>query len=369
MGVPMKPERHTAGLGRTPHEFVVSESLDIEGWDDFVSQHEVGHHVQSTAWARFQRLRGWTPVRIFARSGDSLIAVAQILTKRASVFGHVGYLDRAPLVDPGHLEVLPSMISAIQALVRERSVRILVSQPSSEDAASVMADGGFSRTDLIITLPATVRVDLTSDIDDVLAGMKSKTRYNVRKGLRSGLTVREGNRSDARLFHEMLDATAQRQHFESSSIEYVEGLCDALGTMFIAEDGTGPVSAVLLVAFGSVVVYKRGAWSGRAGKLHPNELLHWTAMQWAKERGYDKYDFDGIEPEIGCLVLEGRPIPPDAVRGVTRFKLGFGGDVVMLPSALIYIPNRFLRFGHDSVFRRLSGTKLSKRVVKWIQTR
>jgi lipid II:glycine glycyltransferase (peptidoglycan interpeptide bridge formation enzyme) len=302
------------------------------------------------------------------------VAVAQLLTKSVSVFGSFGYLDRAPLVDPRHPEALPMLIGAITNVARARSVRLLVSQPPSPTAAEAMAEAGFSPTDLLIALPATVRVDLSPDTDAILAGMKSKTRYNVRKGLRSDLTVREGDRSDAAVFQQMLEATARRQDFESNPIDYVEGLFEILGpeghcTMFIAEDESGPVSAILLVAFGGVVVYKRGAWSGRAGKLHPNELLHWTAMQWAKAGGYREYDFDGIEPDVARLVLAGQPIPPDAARSVTRFKLGFGGDVVLLPNTLVYVPNRVLRFGHDRIFRPLSRTRFAKRIVKWIQTR
>jgi peptidoglycan pentaglycine glycine transferase (the first glycine) len=370
----MSPGRDTPELQPTSVEISVSDSLDVEGWDDFVAQHENGHHVQVTAWARFQGLRGWRAIRIVARLGSSPVAVAQILTKGVRAFGRLGYLDRAPLVDPGHPEVLPLMVAAIETVARERAIRVLVSQPSSERVAAALVEAGSSSTDIVITLPATVRVDLTPEIDEILAKMKSKTRYNVRKGLRSGLAVREGDRTDVGFFHEMLEATAQRQDFESNTVDFIEGLLDTLGSeghcaMFIAEDEEGPISAILLVAFGGVVVYKRGAWSGRGGNLHPNELLHWKAMQWAKESGYRQYDFDGIEPEVGRLVLAGHAIPPVAALSVTRFRLGFGGDVVLYPSALSYIPNRLLRFGHNRIFRPLSGTKIAKRGVKWLQTR
>ncbi len=373
-GKSMKRKNNRAETAASPFVVSVSKSLEIEGWDDFVVRHPDGHHVQSTAWAQFQSGRGWFPERIVASLDGMPVGVAQIITRKATPFGHIAYLDRGPLVDPAHRDLLPVMLATIESVVRANRVRMLVTQPPSETVAGAMRAAGFQPTDFSTTLPATVVVDLTGDIDGVLSRMKSKTRYNIRKGLRSGVNVRQGDGSDAMLFHDMLRATAQRQDFESNSLRYVEGIFEALGsvgqcTMLVAEDDEGPISAILLVAFGNTVVYKRGAWSGRAGSLHPNEVLHWTAMQWAKQEGYDRYDFDGIEPELARLVLAGQPLPASASNTVTRFKLGFGGDVVMLASALAYIPNPLLRIGHDRVLQPLSRTKLTRRVVKRIQTR
>ena len=107
---------------------------------------------------------------------------------------------------------------------------------------------------------------------------------------------------DVAAFHAMLEATARRQGFETNSIDYFLNLFDALEpdgqcVLFLAESNGVAVSALLLIIFGDSVVYKRGAWSGRDGNLHPNEFLHWSAMLWAKERGCKRYDFDGIDPD------------------------------------------------------------------------
>ena len=79
----------------------------------------------------------------------------------------------------------------------------------------------------------------------------------------------------------------------------------------IASDEDGPVSVILIVGFGPSVVYKRGGWSGRAGSSRPNELLHWSAMLWAKEQGYRTYDLDGIDPAVARMVMNGEPIPAE----------------------------------------------------------
>jgi lipid II:glycine glycyltransferase (peptidoglycan interpeptide bridge formation enzyme) len=144
---------------------------------------------------------------------------------------------------------------------------------------------------------------------------------------------------------------------------------DPLGqcALFIAEADGVPVATILLVAFGGRVVYKRGGWSGSHGDWRPNESLHWAAMRWAKEQGFAEYDFDGIEPDVARAVAAG-VAGPEATH-VTRFKLGFGGDVVLLPESLAYIPNRILRLGYTTVFPRIRRWRFVKRAIKRLRSR
>ena len=88
----------------------------------------------------------------------------------------------------------------------------------------------------------------------------------------------------------------------------------------------------LLIGFGGTVVYKMEGWSGTSKDVHPNELLHWTGIDWARGRGYRYYDFDDISLRAARTVLAGEELPPTA-SSLTRFKLRFGGDVMVFPAA------------------------------------
>jgi lipid II:glycine glycyltransferase (peptidoglycan interpeptide bridge formation enzyme) len=114
-----------------------------------------------------------------------------------------------------------------------------------------------------------------------------------------------------------------------------------------------------VIAFGGVVSYKRGGWSGEEGHRHPNELMHWEAMRWAKREGYRCYDFEGIERRPG----DGR------LSSVSAFKMGFGGEIVALPSAYEQIHNRVLRHGYTWLAPRLSGSARARWVINTIRTR
>jgi lipid II:glycine glycyltransferase (peptidoglycan interpeptide bridge formation enzyme) len=129
--------------------------------------------------------------------------------------------------------------------------------------------------------------------------------------------------------------------------------------IFLAEYSGRPLSAALVIAFGDVVSYKRGGWSGEHGDLHPNELMHWAAMQWAKHEGYRCYDFEGIEWRPG----------DGGLSSVSTFKMGFGGQVVLLPSAYEHIDNPVLRRAYTWLAPRLSGSDRARWLINAIRTR
>jgi lipid II:glycine glycyltransferase (peptidoglycan interpeptide bridge formation enzyme) len=179
----------------------------------------------------------------------------------------------------------------------------------------------------------TVIVDLTRNEDDLLAAMKQKTRYNVRLAEKKGVTVRTANydnahafREDCETFWRLLDETAERDKFHAHDKGYYEKMLDVLsprkhggltvGLMFAEYEGE-PIAAVLLASFGDTVTYLHGASSSVHRNVMAPYLLHWRAMQEAKNRGFTKYDFWGVAPEHAS---DNHPWV-----GITRFKTGFGG--------------------------------------------
>ena len=67
--------------------------------------------------------------------------------------------------------------------------------------------------------------------------------------------------------------------------------------------------------------------------------MHWTAIQWAKAAGYRYYNFEGIDADAARAQLAGAPLESDLLKSVTRFKLGFGGEVRLLPGVYDYVYN------------------------------
>jgi lipid II:glycine glycyltransferase (peptidoglycan interpeptide bridge formation enzyme) len=215
-------------------------------------------------------------------------------------------------------------------------------------------------------------VDLTKTEDEILAGMHKTTRYNVRKGKRAGTVVRVGGADDLSMVAGLFGATAGRQGFVAADERYLRAFYDVLHPLgqcviLIAEVDGAPVSAMLGIVFGDRFVFKRAGWSGTDRDARPNEVLHWEAMQWAKAAGLRRYDFDGIEPDVARAIATGVEGP--VATHVTRFKLGFGGEVVLLPDSLSYLPNRALRLGYTQLFPRVKRLRVVKQALKRLRAR
>lgn len=347
----------------------LSAGVSEAEWDDFVLRCPGGHHTQSSPWGTVQAGRGWAVDRMVISDGSTILAGAQILTRVVKGAGSVAYVDRGPLAIDDSPELLAEVVDHLRRHLRVNRIRLAVIHPpdTAHQLGALLASSGFGPSYFKSSLEATTVLDLTRTPDEILAGMKSKTRYNVRLGLRSGMEVRQGTREDLPVFHAMLEKTAERQGFVPNSLQYLEDIYDTLGPwsqVFLAEYEGQAVAGMLAMTFGDTFVYKRGAWSGEEAARRPNEVMHWGAIQWAVEHGFTRYDFDGIEPDIARAVLDGKGIPGSAVDSVTRFKLGFGGDVVLLPQVSTYLPNRLLRFGHDHVYPLVADKRLVRRLVR-----
>jgi lipid II:glycine glycyltransferase (peptidoglycan interpeptide bridge formation enzyme) len=218
---------------------------------------------------------------------------------------------------------------------------------------------GFRASPLQLAPTATVLVDLSKPPDVLLSEMRSGTRRGIRVGLASGLTVRRGTERDLAVFHALLRASARRHRFAPAPEAYFRRMWEIFSpsddiALFLAELRGEAVAAELDITFGDTLVSKRAGWSGRHRRLHPNELLVWTSLTWARERGLKYFDLEGLEPRLARTVASGDPVPDRARQTPDWFKLGFGGSVVLLPASYEFVYAPTLGWAHRMVPSQLT---------------
>lgn len=196
----------------------------------------------------------------------------------------------------------------------------------------------------------TLLTDLTPSADDLLAGFKPKTRYNIKLAERKGVTVvRYPHPESLSRVEEWLALTREtnlRDQISSHPPGYYATLLDELGkegmaSLFIAYLDQQPLSALILVRHQQTATYLFGASASRRREAMAPYLLQWSAMQAAKTDGVKIYDWWGVKtvPRFarGELGATGQPeqvmAAPGRTFGVTRFKLGFGGLLHFYPPA------------------------------------
>lgn len=347
---PSEPTKPAETDAATSFSLTFESERGVAEWDAFVAAADGGHHSQSSTWATVKGVLGWRAIRLVVRDGGMIVAGAQVLTREVGPFGRIGTCPHGPLLtrrDPRLVELLHR---GLLELARGEHIRYLKIQPSSGSAHLVpdLCDHGWTPSALPAAPSANVRIDLDASEDELLARMRKSTREKIRQARRRGLRLREGGLGDFDTYQRIIEATSRRQGFAPYPRRFYETLWEAFGEregtlLLLAEFEGSVLSATLLLAFGEAVTYKMGGWSGQRSRVRPNEALHFAGMRWAKRVGARYYDFDGIDHRAALAVLRDGELPEDARGTVAQFKLGFGGEVVLLPATLDIGPGPLLR--------------------------
>ena len=309
-----------------------------DSWDAFVRMAAGGHHVQTSRWGRVKATLDWRVARVTVRDGAEIVAGCQVLVRRFGPLG-VAYAPRGPLVGATSPEAEAGVLDGLEELMRAARLVLLKVQPPGHrsDLGATLAGRGYAPSELEAAPLATVLVDLTLDEERLLARMRPSARSNIRKARRRGVRIRHGDAADLPVFTDLVSRTSERQGFAPFPPRYYATMWEEFApagdaALLLAEQDGRVLSAALILGYGETAVYKMGAWSGERGDVHPNELMHWAAFDWARSRGHRFYDFDGIPVAVGRALLRGED-PPGARSGTTRFKLGLGGEVRVFPGA------------------------------------
>lgn len=195
----------------------------------------------------------------------------------------------------------------------------------------------------------TLMLDLQKGEEAILAGMKQKTRYNIRLAEKKGVTVQRFAYPECvnqiPVFLQLTKETNLRNQIKSYDQHYYQSLVEELGQvdqaeLLVAYHENTPVASMILTKTDQTATYLFGASSSAKQELMASYLLQWSAITDSIAAGLKYYDFWGIRVDAemahGELALEdnlSQIVPtPGTTYGVTRFKLGFGGTVIIYPT-------------------------------------
>ena len=309
-------------------------------WDAFVAAHPNGSILQTDGWARLKNRFGWSSQRVWLRRDGQLVAGAQLLFRSVALgILKIAYMPHGPLVDWQDEEQVAVLFNQIDQAMYKRGASLLKMEPliwqAGETAVSwqtISQTYELSTDTDTIQPPRTVLIDLRPSEEEILMGMKSKTRYNIRLAARKGVTVREGTAVDLPHFIRLIQITGQRDAFGIHQPDYYRAAYELFApdnaALLLAEYEGQPLAGVMVFTCGDKAAYLYGASSNEERQRMPSYAVQWAAMQWAKARGCTSYDMWGVpdapEAELEDNFLERK----DGLWPVYRFKRGFGGDVV-----------------------------------------
>lgn len=306
-------------------------------WDGSVDRLN-GDLLQRWNWGEFKSRHGWTVDRVRSSSGS----VAQIL------FRHIGplslaYIPRGPVFADDGIDDIELLHEIDSACARKHAVSLIVEPTQSIPDAWRGFGVGFQPADQSIQSPRTIHVDLTLDDDALLKQMRKDTRYNISYALRNNTIAEhvEPTRESMDDFFAILSDTAHRGEFGIHGRDYYADFMELFGehSTLIFSRTDGEITAGLIACRNGTSA--RSMYAG----MRPNRrsrgdaaLLRFAAMQWARKCGCTTYDLGGLAP-IAPEVVESDPSHPRAeavtsMKGVERFKTGFGGQIVTYPPTM-----------------------------------
>ena len=338
-------------------------------WDSLVDSVPYSDVAQLSKWARVRQAAGYSPVYLFMREGGRIIAGAQLLRRKVPLLGWIYYLSGGPLITPSFQDREPLVRQLSQSLqgLLETHCRMLFIQPHFDGSrmSDELIELGFRPSEVDIAPTATLRIDLSLDLQEIHAGMKRKLRKWSRRWPTCGVTVRTGGKADIPLLADLIAKSAAFQNYQPLSREYIEHLYETLApsghaVLFVGELAGEAVAATLYTRCGGVL---RARLTGLdrdtdALKMNVPSAIAWHAIRWARAEGLRWYDFGGIKAETAEALLAGESLDQQGAGGCDFFKISFGGEAIMMPQTVESSTPRLLMTTIDTIRSYPGGRSL-----------
>lgn len=313
------------------------QSDQVDSFNSFLKNND-GSFLQTLAWKEFQERAGKQSELLVVTEGGAILLSALMIRHALPLRKKYFYIPRGPVLSRELSkdkinEVLRFFVKRLGELTQPRTLyfRFEPEMAGGNEKISwdsIVSAAGLKKTKAEVQPRETLILDIRGSEDEILKEMHQKTRYNIRLAKKRGVRVRQSNDpADVDTFYSLLEKTTEREKFKGHGTDYYKTQLKVLGakdmaSLFIGEieenGKTIPVAANLLVFYNNQATYLHGASDYNYRQLMAPHLLQWAGITAAKKKGFAKYDFWGIASKGSQM--------EKAWSGITRFKLGFGGE-------------------------------------------
>ncbi len=323
----------------------ITESTDKTSWETFNRTQNTGSLLHSWSWAEFQAGRQQKIWRFEVKENGKTVAQMFFWKHRFLIGQNALYCPRGPVIanelnnnKEKLSQVLKILFEKVHQIAKENKSLIFRIDPNIiTELGNINKENwinnfaideetfwkqefeafGFTRSEREVQPVHTIMLDLSKSEDDLLADMHQKTRYNIRLAKKKGVEIVESDNIDE--FYNLMKQTTQRQSFGTYQKQYFSDLLKSQNKtrLYLAKHENKFIAGILCVYYKNLATYLFGGSSNEYRRLMAPHLLQWTAIQHAKQAGYQFYDFWGAAPVDSKIKQE------QSWQGITRFKQGF----------------------------------------------
>lgn len=198
--------------------------------------------------------------------------------------------------------------------------------------------------------PYTALIDLSKSLEEILAEMKPKWRYNINLATKKWVEVFEAEKTEEniKIFYDLMIETTSRDGFFGNNFEYYKNFLETIpeSSLIFTKFEDKILSAWIFIFDKEISIYYY--WASTSDKKYRNlmapYLMQWFAIQKAKEVWSKFYDFLWIATPWE---------KNSSLAWVTDFKLKFTSDIRKVSESYIFINKKCKYF----VFKMLKKIK------------
>lgn len=289
------------------------------------------HPLQSWEWGEFRKKTGVEVYRFGEYKKEKLVNIYQLtFHKIPKTPFFVGYVPKSQF--PSN-----SLLTFLKTYFKDKKVIFIKFEPNIEKHT---VSNRLKLSPRPLFTKYTFQIDLIKTEEELLAQMKSKTRYNVRLAEKKGVKIIEDNSDKSfETYLKLQKETTKRQRFYAHDEKYHRLLWQTLKPPGIAHILNAVYKGEILVSwmvflFNEVLYYPYGGSSDSHRNFMPSNLMLWKAMLWGKKNGAKLFDLWGA--------LGQDPDPNDPWIGFHKFKEGYGGRLVEFIGSYDFVLNPLL---------------------------
>ena len=306
---------------------VVREITEKSEWERLHAAIAPHSFLHTWNWGVFREKSGETAYRVAVFDGEECLGIAQFIVVSARR-GTFLLCPHGPLFSceiHRRKEVMDLFVAYGRRKAVEHScasIRICPLLERTPEHEALFHELGFRRAPTFVHPELTWILDIQSSPEELLAGMRKTTRYEIRKAEKLGVTIESSaDRESIDRFYRIYQETTDRQHFVPFSRDYISREHEAFSPdnrirFFFARYLDQDIATAVIVFTDDSAFYHHGASSKAFAKIPASHLLLWQVILEARSRGCALMNFYGIAPE-------NEPKHPWA--GLSLFKKGFGG--------------------------------------------
>ena len=315
------------------------QGLARENWRTILNRFPSANFLQSPEYGRMNEILGCQVIiEEFEGAGWALMIV------RNAKRGRYLEIPCGPLIDWANEKAMRDVFRKIGEIGRREKCVFVRMRPQlimNPTNSAKLEKLGLKKSPMHLAAEHTVIIDLSLSEEDLLAGMRRQTRYEVRRAEKLGIVVKTSDsEDDFKEFHRVQLATAKRQGFVPPSLKALLAIREAFGDaamIYKAVTGEGePIAYGLVIKDGIEGDYYEAASTDLNRKLPGAYALLWRAMRDLKAAGCERFNLWGIAPAGH---------PEHRYAGVTTFKTGFSDNVTEFVPAhdMILSPVKYLK--------------------------